>query len=255
MNWLPIPKWIRWLTALAILVLGGTLWVWSRLAWTPIQRYYIGAYLECSWPGSNPASSVEVRWIYKTAANGTPELAGEDDAIPATDADSRIGMELSPAARQAGGTNLMEGPEERLTIAMLKPMLEEQFFDGQNFWIILLMPLLCGLLLYCFLLIVWARYEDWIDSVPWPAGWIEWGESVRGLFHACGHKMGRIPFRLPEREKYSARKTAPKMTTAAPETAGIEPPRESPQVAFAPFGSTDGMRKQGFVWSEKDEIE
>jgi hypothetical protein len=255
MNWLPIPRWIRWLTVLAILVLGGTLWVWSRLAWTPVQCYYIGAYLRCSWPEADPASLVEVRWLYKTAANVKPELASEDDAISATDADSRIGMELSPSAQQAGWTGLMQGPEERLQIAALKPILEEQFFDGQNVWIMVLMPLLCGCSLYCFLLIVWAKFEDWIDSVPWPAEWIEWGESARSLFHECRNKLGRIQFRLPELERYWARKTALKVTTAAPEAAWIEPPKESPQVAFAPFGSTDGMRKQGFIWSEKDEIE
>jgi hypothetical protein len=67
MNLMLIPKWFRRLAALAALVLCVTFLLWSRLVWTPVQRYYLGAYFRCSWPGFDPASPVEVRWIYKTA--------------------------------------------------------------------------------------------------------------------------------------------------------------------------------------------
>jgi hypothetical protein len=35
----------------------------------------------------------------------------------------------------------------------------------------------------------------------------------------------------------------------------IEPLKEPPQVAFSPFGATDGTTKTGFVWSKKNEID
>jgi hypothetical protein len=256
MNLMPIPKWFRWLAVLAALVLCVTFLLWSRLVWTPIQRYYLGEYFRCSWPGFDPASPVEVRWIYKTAPGEEPELASGDDAIPALSSNDRqIPMELSLAARQAGWTGLMFGPEERLRIATLKPLLENQFFDGESLWIMLLLPLLCGFLLYLFLLIVWARYEDWIDSVPWPAEWIELSELVRSLFKKCRNKMRTIQFRMPGFKKSSVRKTAPKVTPTTPAVAPVEPPKRPTQVAFSPFGGSDGTTKKGFVWSKKNEID
>lgn len=253
---MPIPRYIRWLAALAALVLCVTFLLWSRLVWTPVQRYYLGAYFRCSWPGFDPASPVEVRWIYKTAPGEKPELASEDDAIPApSSTDRQIPLELSLAARQAGWTGLMFGPEERLRIATLKPLLENQFFDGESLWIMLLLPLLCGFSLYWFLLIVWAKYEDWIDSVPWPAEWIELSELVRSLFHKCRNKMRKIQFLPPELKRYWTRKTAPKAMPAAPVIAPALPTKNPPQVAFSPFGASDGTTKKGFVWSKKNEIE
>jgi hypothetical protein len=249
----PIPKWFRGLAALAALVLCVTFLLWSRMVWTPVQRYYLGAYFRCSWPGSDSASPVEVRWIYKTTPSEKPELALEDDAISATSSDDReFPMDLSAAARQAGWTGLMKGPEERLPIATLKPILEGQFFDGESLWILILLPLLCGFLLFLALLIVWAKYEDWIDSITWPAEWTELSELVRSLLRKCRRRLHAIQFPTLERKGSSAKETALKVAPTEP--AG-EPPKQPPQVAFSPFGAIDGTPKVGFVWNEKDEID
>ena len=255
MNWLTIPRWIGWVAALAILVVAGTLWVWSRLVWTPVQRYYVRTYLRCSWPGFDPVSPVEVRWIYKTAANGKPELAGEDDAISATDADSRIGMELSPAARQAGWTGLMQGPEERVQIVGLKPRLEEQFFDGQNFWIMVLLPLLCGFLLLCFLLAGLSWLQDWIEVAPWRAKRFPWEEPAPTLFQKWMARAAKVRSLLSDVAVRWTRMSAPKPSATAPAVAPAESPKTPLQAAFSPFGATHPLRKPGFVWTEKDEIE
>ena len=256
MNVMSISSFYRWLAAIAALAFCGTFLLWSRLVWTPVQRYYLRAYLSCSWPGTDPASSSKIRWIYKTAPGEKQELAWEDDAIPAaSSADRTIGMELSPEARQVGWTALMERPEERLQIATLKPLLEEQFFDGESVWIMFLLPLLCGLLLYCLLLVVWAKYEDWIDSVPWPAEWIEWGESVQSLFHECGKEIVRIMSQLSELERHFTRTSASRITEAAPAVTPIEPPQKPPETVFSPFGATEKMHKEGFIWDERNEIE
>jgi len=253
---MPIPSYIRWLAALAALVLCVTFLLWFRLVWTPVQRYYLGAYSRCSWPGFDPASPVEVRWIYKTAPDEKPELASENDAIPASlSSNLQIQMEISPAAQQAGWTGLMLGSEQRLQIATLKPLLENQFFDGESLWIIVLMPLLWGFLLYLFLLITWAKDEDWIDCIPWPAAWIELSEFVRSLFHKCRNKMRTIQFLPPELKRCWTRKTAQKAMPTTPAVTSIEPPKKPPQVAFSPFGATGGTRKEKFVWNERKGIE
>jgi len=52
-----------------------------------------------------------------------------DDAIPATfEAAPANPMELSQVGPAAGWTGLMQGPEEQLQIATLKPLLENQIF-------------------------------------------------------------------------------------------------------------------------------
>jgi hypothetical protein len=256
MNLMPIPRYVRWLAALAALVLCGTILLWSRLVWTPVQRYYFGTYFRCSWPGFDPASPVEVRWIYMTAPSEKPELALEDDAIPAHSSGTRqIPMELSQVARQAGWTGLMQGPEEQLQIATLKPLLENQFFDGESLWTLLLLPLLCGFLLYLFLLIVWAKYEDWIDSVPWPVEWIELSGLVRSLFHECRNKMVGIKSRFQYSEPNGKKTSASSATQAAPALIIQEPLRNPPQSQFSPFGTSDGIPKKGFAWDESKGID
>ena len=32
---------------------------------TPLQRYYLGAYLACSWHETDPATTSEIQWIWK----------------------------------------------------------------------------------------------------------------------------------------------------------------------------------------------
>ena len=241
---------------LAILVLCGTLWVWSRLAWTPVQRYYVSTYLRCSIPGSDPASLVEIRWLFKTAANTKPELASEDDAITSSsNSDDKLPIKLSSAARQTGWTDLIQGPEERLQIAVLRPRLEEQFFDGQSLWIIVLLPILCGFVLFCLLLYGLSWLEDWIPDAPWRAQRLPWEESAPTLLEKCITKAQKARSWFWKWALQWTRRTAPNPAATAPEASPEEPVRKPPQFAFAPLSLTDGMRKEGFLWTEKDEIE
>jgi len=252
----PIPRYFWWLATLAMLVLGGTLWLWSRLVWTPVQRYYLGAYLWCSLPGSDPASSIEIRWLYKTAANAKPELALEDDAVASPlNAHSQIPMDLSPAVQQAGWTGLMQGPVERLQIARLKPLLEEQFFDGRNLWLMVLLPLLFGFVLLCFLLYGLSWLADWIEDAPWRAPRFPWQEPSPPLLQKWITKVGKARSRFSGLAMHWRRKTAPKETETAPTAASVETPKKAPQPAYPLFGASDGVRKRAFLWTEKDEIE
>lgn len=256
MNWLPILRYIWRVAALAILVLCGTLWAWPKLAWTPVQRYYLSTYLRCSIPGADQASLVEIRWLYKTAANTKRELALEDDAMTSpSNSDNKLPIKLSPAARQAGWTGLIQGPQERLQIAALKPRLNEQFFDGQSFWIMLLLPTLCGFVLFCLLLYGLSWLEDWIAEAPWRAQRLPWEEPSPTLLERCIAKGGEARSWLSKWVAQGTRTTAPKPASTAPAAAPVEPSSKPPQFVLSPLNVSDGMRREGFLWTEKDEIE
>ena len=103
MNDMPFPRRFPWLPAMAILAFSGALFLCNWLVWTPMQRYYLEAYLRCALFGTEPAVGTEVRWLYKTASCKQQELATNADVVPATAGDGRgIPIQLSPAARQAG---------------------------------------------------------------------------------------------------------------------------------------------------------
>jgi hypothetical protein len=62
-----------------MLLLSLTLWYW--MAWTPIPRYYLGAYFESTLAANDPAWKIDLRRLYKTVPHRNRELAGEDDVV------------------------------------------------------------------------------------------------------------------------------------------------------------------------------
>jgi hypothetical protein len=147
-----IPRYVGWFVALATICIGGTFALWAVHVWTPVQRHYLWAYVWCSRPGADPSSLVTIRWFYKTAPDRQAELASEDEVI-SSEANGPS-LALSPAARQAGWTDVMLGPKEQFPAAALEPFLSEQFSDGNNAWLVVSPPLPCGLVLFCFFAIV-----------------------------------------------------------------------------------------------------
>jgi hypothetical protein len=210
----------------------------------------------CSWPGTDPASWSKIRWIYKSASGGKQELAGEDDAISATlNASGRIGMELSPSAQQAGWTGLVIGPEGRMQNVALKPLLEDQFYDGHRLWVMLLLPLLLGIVELCFVLsgLIWMA--DWIAYAPWRAQRYPWEEPQPSLFEKWTKKFKKIRSRFSEISRHDTRIAAPKVLATAQSVAVPEPQKKPPETLFLPFDATDGMAREGFMWDKTKEIE
>ena len=224
MNYLPFPRRFPWLPAMAILAFSGALFLCNWLVWTPIQRYYRGTYLRCALFGTDPASSTEVRWLYKTAPHRQKELATDADVVPATAGDDRgIPMQLSPAARQAGWTGLLQGPDEWLQTVRLQPFLEAQFYDGKNFWRLLLTPLLWGAAMFFSLLAGGSILRGLNAYDEWDLERIKWGEPPTSWPQRWRKKIGRMRFSLPG---FARRKMA-----------GIEPKPASPSPVSVPAGS------------------
>jgi len=236
------------------------------LVWTPIQRYYLGTYLKCALFGTDPALRAEVRWLYKTAPHGKQELALDADVVPASSGgDRRIPMQLSPEARQAGWTGLVQGPGEWLRTARLQTFLQAQFYAGESIWRVLLTPLLWGAAMFFLLLAGWSMWQSRSPYKPWDMERIDWGRPPPSLLQRwrtrtrTKTKMSRIRWRLPGLAKQKMAEIRPKPTSPEPATAPPDPPKKPNQSVLALFGSEmgalNGKPKEEFRWEETKGIE
>jgi hypothetical protein len=245
-----IPKFVWWYAALAVLCVGGIFMLWAVHVWTPVQRHYLWPYLWSSRPGADPSSQVTLRWFYKTAPGKKPEIALEDEVV--SRAANQHSLLLSAAVRQAGWMALELGPKEQYSAATLRPFLKDQFFEGNNAWLVFSTPLLCGLASFCFALlgIAWLeskwRYMRWrLEQTSWfkPMQFMlrKWtataGKQCSLLLALVAHRTQTIP---AEDKQVSL----PTM-----------PPAKPVQSAFSPFGAMNRTQKSAFAWSKKDEIE
>lgn len=247
---LSIPRFVWWYTALAIFCVGGTFALWSVRIWTPLQRHYLWSYIWCSRPGADPSAQVAVRWIWKTAPGRKPELASEGE-IASTAAD-RPSLALSATARKAGWRELKRGPKDLYPAATLKPFLETQFFDGNSAWIVLSIPTLCGLAIYCFLLLGASWVKSGLSSVRWELEQTSWFWPMLTWFRTRLAAPEKLCLYLLERTGHSGRKVHPE---SMPISAQAAPPAKPVQPAFCPFGAANRTQEPAFSWNKKDEIE
>jgi hypothetical protein len=151
------PRRFPWLIALVLVAFSGVLFLplglWFWLAYPPVQHYYLGAYFESTFMGDHSTVAVPVQWLYKTAPGQKRELAMVADVVSdSADNDLHLPMKLSPTARAAGWTGLVQGSRESVATDKLSPYLQETFFDGESAWRLLLQPLLWGAAAVLFLL-------------------------------------------------------------------------------------------------------
>jgi hypothetical protein len=164
-------------------------------------------------------------------------------------------MELSPAARDTGWTGLMQEPEERIQMAVIKPRLEDQVFDGQTLFLIVFWPLFCGILSSYFLVLALNWLEDWLPDAPWRAQRFPWEEPAPSVLRSAVKKAVHLRSRLSEMSAHWARSSRQAaMVTAAPATPS-DRPNTSPPTPLSPFGASTGTYPEDFLWTEKDEIE
>jgi hypothetical protein len=260
MNDMPFPKRFPWLPAMAILSFSGALVLCNWLVWTPMQRYYLGAYLRCALFGTEPASRTEVRWLYKTAPNEKQELASDGDVVPATAGDDRgIPMQLSPSARQAGWTGLIQGSDEWLRSAMLQAFLQAQFYEGKSFWRLLLTPLLWGAAMFLFLLAMGSILRSLNAYDEWDLERIEWGERPTSWPQRWRKKIGRTRFGLPGFTSGRIPEIVRKATPQTQASIHSESSKKPIQPVLPFFGSTiaanDDRPKERFASTETKRIE
>jgi hypothetical protein len=260
MNDLPFPRRFPWLPALAILAFSGSLFLCNWLVWTPMQRYYLGSYLKCALFGTDAAAGTEVRWLYKTAPHKQQELATDADVVPATAGDDHgIPMQLSPAARQAGWSGLLQGPEEWLQTVRLQPFLEAQFYDRKSFWRLLLTPLLWGAAMFFSLLAGGSILRDLNAYDEGDLERIKWGERPTSWPQRWRKKIGRTRFGLPGFTSGRIPEIVRKATPQTQASIHSESSKKPIQPVLPFFGSTiaanDDRPKERFASTETKRIE
>jgi hypothetical protein len=246
MNDIPFPRRFPWLPLLAILAFSGALFLCNGLVWTPMQRYYLGAYLRCAVFGTEPASRTEVRWLYKTATNEKQELATDADVVPSTAGDDRgIPMQLSPAARRAGWTGLLQGSHEWFRSAMLQPFLQAQFYAGKSIGRLLLTPLLWGAAMFFSLLAGGSVLRSLNAYDEWDLERIKWGERPTSWPQRWRKKIAGTRFGLPGFRRRKMPETARKATPQTQESIHSESSKVSIQSVLPFFGSTIAAHADG----------
>jgi len=260
MNDLPSLRRFPWLPAMAILAFSGALFLCNWLVWTPMQRYYLGTYLRCALFGTAPSASTEVRWLYKTAPHKQQELATDADVVPATAGDGTgIPMQLSPAARQAGWTGLLQGPDEWLQTVRLQTFLAAQFYDGKSLWRLLLTPLLWGAAMFFFLLAMGSILRGLNAYDEWDLESIEWGEPPTSWPQRWRKKIGTMRFSLPGFARRKIPEIARKATPQTQASIHAESLKKPIQPVLPIFGSAiaaaDDSPKERFASKETKRIE
>jgi hypothetical protein len=162
---------------------------------TPLQRYYLGAYLASSWHETDPEATSEIQWIWKfKPAAGSKKikpnlqyaLATENDLLPIPARELLWKGDILPfwmnrKAEVDGWTGIDRGLPMEVNSAKLAALLRQEFFYGEPVWRYFVQPavMLGAALLLWFLILSWrsARRERylWEKSVPL---WRELGQKV-----------------------------------------------------------------------------
>jgi hypothetical protein len=249
MNWKRILVVIARLSALAVVVEAGTIWVCWRSIWTPIQRHYLVAYIWCS----VPVSTIEVRIIWKTGPHRKRELATDDDV------DSE-GMVLSRSALDAGWRELSEGPPQPVFAEKFRAALTVLAFDGEDLWDFLLLPEISALVAFCFAHFVWfvlsKLIQAFIADYAWRRRVSTWLELALILIADYVAVAQRLFSELAALRISASRRMVLHRPARSAETLLSAPPACPRSFAIPIFGVYNGVAgNTGYLWSEKDEIE
>ncbi len=234
---------------------------------TPLQRYYLGAYLASSWHETDPSATSEVQWIWKfKPAAGSKKskpnlqyaLATEADllSIPARELlwkGDILPFWMNRKAEMDGWTGIERGLPTEVNSAKLTALLREEFFYGKPVWHYFLQPalLLVAALLLWLLILSWrsARRERYLWGRPVPL-WREVGQNVLSL--GAGFRKNvqarRVLRASPARPSIEIRPVSkPAKTQQATSATAAQTALPPPQ--------TPAAKSNGFVWDESKGIE
>jgi hypothetical protein len=234
---------------------------------TPLQRYYLGAYLASSWHETDPAATSEIQWIWKfKPAAGSKKskpdlqyaLATEDDllSIPARELlwkGDILPFWMNRKAEVDGWTGINRGLPTEVNSAKLAALLRQEFFYGEPVWHYFVQPavMLGAALLLGFLILSWrsARRERYLWGKPVPL-WRELGKKVLSSgagFRKSVQTQRALPASAPKpliEVRPLAKPVTTQQATSAVAAQTELPPAQTPVV-----------KSNGFVWDESKGIE
>lgn len=237
---------------------------------TPLQRYYLGAYLASSWHETDPAATSEIRWIWKfkpTAGSKKSKpnlqytLATEDDLLPIPVRELFWKGDILPfwmnrKAETNGWTGIERGLPTEVNSAKLAVLLRQEFFYGESVWRFFVQPVLMfvAAVLLWFLIRSWrsVRRERYLWSKPVPL-WRELGKKVL----SSGIELRRSIQARQKRLALPTSATKPLIEVrpvAKPITVQQATPTATAQTAASP-PQTSAVKSNGFEWDESQGIE
>lgn len=171
---------------------------------TPLQRYYLDAYLASSLKARDPAAKTDIEWIWKFKAKETKgktgsrirdknsdkekipmEFAREEDLVPRLASELLWGGDplpftMSPQAAADGWLGISKGPPSHVNAAQVKPVLEEEFFDGKPVWRFFVQPALMLAAVFVLWLLYRAQEAIYLEQNWWKAVplWVRLGRKV-----------------------------------------------------------------------------
>lgn len=171
---------------------------------TPLQRYYLDAYMASSLKAKNPAAQTDIEWIWKFKAKETKgktgsrirdkngdkeklpmEFAREEDLVPRPASELLWGGDplpftMSPQAAADGWLGISKGPPSHVNAAQVKPVLDEEFFDGKPVWRFFVQPTLMLAAVFVLWLLYRAQEAIYLEQNWWKAVplWVRLGRKV-----------------------------------------------------------------------------
>ncbi len=156
---------------------------------TPLQRYYLPAYIASSWHHNKPDAHTEIRWILKRAprksdskgkhehgskAESKLELAFATErdvfaksATAMVWAGDALPFSLSADAAREGWMGLEWSYPQQVESAKLASMLRDDYFDGKAWESFLAKPALSLISLFLLFLIARAGVQGWRERRLW----------------------------------------------------------------------------------------
>ncbi len=234
---------------------------------TPLQRYYLGAYLASSWHEKDPSATSEVRWIWKVKPAAGPKksqahlqysLATEDDLFPIPAREllwkgDNLPFWMNRKAELDGWTGVERGLPTEVNSAKLAGLLREEFFYGEPVWHYFVQPalLLVAALLLWSLILSWrsARRERYLWGRPVPL-WRELGQNVLSL---CARFRKNIQVRRALRA--SSPKALMEVHPLAKPAKTLPGASVSTSPIALPPAQTPAAKSNEFVWDATKGIE
>ena len=150
-----------------LIVVTALGWGWGQLRFSPIQRYYFGAYAEASFGVAMGFSADHVRWIEKRAPDRAWQIADPEDLVPAS-----VGVApfaLSDSARSQGWSDLGYDSSGTYPEREIRNFLQADVFDGHSLPVLILQPftfIFAGWLCWKFF-DRWRKREARDRGAPW----------------------------------------------------------------------------------------
>ncbi len=221
---------------------------------TPLQRYYLPAYLASSWEAKDPAAQTEVQWIWKEKAKETRpgdkagsrtkksdketipmEFAREGDLVarPASDllwGGDPLPFTLSPQAVAEGWLAVRKGMRVHMNSAQVQSILAEQIFDGEPAWRFFVQPALMLAAAFGLWLLYSAQQAIYMEGNWWKAVplWLRVGKKVlaagSGAVKSLQAPVAQLALPTPSPGPVILEQTAPQLKgKPAPKPAPVAP--------------------------------